>query len=1051
MPAAAPEPGQLVEVRRRQWVVTDVQRSSLPPDPLRMTFTDSQHLVKLSSVEEDGLGEDLQVIWEVEPGARAHDNVFLPMVEGFDEPSRFDAFLDAVRWGAVAATGIPALQSPFRSGITIEDYQLDPVVRALQMPRANLLIADDVGIGKTIEAGLVAQELILRHRVRSILVVCPASLLIKWRDEMRDKFGLEFRIVDSDAMKELRRRRGIHVNPWTHFPRLITSIDFLKRERPLRLFREVLPAPGEPIYPRRFDMLILDEAHNVAPSGLGQYAVDSDRTKAIRTLAPSFEHKLFLTATPHNGYQESFTALLELLDDQRFARTVKPDPRQLEVVLVHRLKSEIENPDGTKRFPARKLEAIEVPYSDSEREAHRKLQRYSQSRQEAVKGEAGGLGTEFVLKLLKKRLFSSPAAFLTTLTKHEQTLRGLGKDASERSSAASLRLEVDRVEDDWSDDQEYEDAEADAITTATTAFARLTDEERRLLRELKDWAERASARADSKAKKLIAWLNQTLRPAGEWNDERVIIFTEYRATQKSLQELLAREGFASQGRLMTMYGGMDQDEREHIKAAFQTGPKASPVRILLATDAASEGIDLQNHCHRVVHYEIPWNPNRLEQRNGRIDRHGQKKEPLVYHFVGTGWNERSDSVSKPGDLGGDLEFLMRAALKVEAIRQDLGKVGPVIADRVSRAMLGRQAGLDTMAAEREAQAVRKTYRFERNLRERIAKLAERLEDSQKELRVSPDTVQAVVETALELAGQPGLIETKVPGIWPDPTGKRTRCPVFNLPNLRGSWVTCSEGLEHPFTRKIRPIVFDHDLASGRDEVVLVHLNHRLVQMAQRLLRAEVWLPQGHHKIHRATARVVPDDALEALAIVAHARLVVMGADGRRLHEEIVTAGGFIRGDRFARMSVTQIDRALAAASSEMPSKKILSQFQRAWPDLRQSVATSLEARMKDRAAALEKQLLEQRDREAADLKAILEELERTIREELAAEPQAQMELPIMESKQVELNRSAIEDRLEKIPAEIEQETAQIFERYEKPTPRLFPVAVTFLEPRYLAR
>src|SRR5439155_24993914 len=176
---------------------------------------------------------------------------------------------DAVRWGAVAATGAPALQSPYRSGIAIEDYQLDPVVRALQMPRVNLLIACDVGLGTTIEDSLVAQELILRHRVRSILVVCPASLQIKWRDEMRDKFGLEFRIVDSEQMRELRRRRGIHVNPWTHFPRLITSIDFLKRERPLRLFREVLPAQGEPIYPRRFDLLILDEAHNVAPAGSG--------------------------------------------------------------------------------------------------------------------------------------------------------------------------------------------------------------------------------------------------------------------------------------------------------------------------------------------------------------------------------------------------------------------------------------------------------------------------------------------------------------------------------------------------------------------------------------------------------------------------------------------------------------------------------------------------------------------------------------------------------------------------------------------------------------
>ena len=148
-----------------------------------------------------------------------------------------------------------SLQAPFRSGIEIEDYQLDPLVRAIQMPRVNLLIAADVGLGKTIEAGLVIQELIIRARIRSVLVVCPAGLQIHWRDQMRDKFGFEFRIVDSGLLKELRRNRGIHTNPWTHFPRLITSIDYIKRDRPMRLMREVLSAEGETIYPRFFDRL----------------------------------------------------------------------------------------------------------------------------------------------------------------------------------------------------------------------------------------------------------------------------------------------------------------------------------------------------------------------------------------------------------------------------------------------------------------------------------------------------------------------------------------------------------------------------------------------------------------------------------------------------------------------------------------------------------------------------------------------------------------------------------------------------------------------------
>ena len=306
----------------------------------------------------------------------------LPNVTAFDEPGKLDAFLDAVRWGAVSQADDKAIQSPFRSGIEVEEYQLDPVVRALQMPRVNLLIADDVGLGKTIETGLVAQELLLRHRARTILIVCPSSIQVQWRDEMRDKFGLDFRIVDSELMADLRRRRGIHVNPWAHFPRLITSLDFLKRERPLRLWRETL---GEQTYPRRYDLLIVDEAHNAAPSGRGRYAIDSQRTEAIRELVPHFEHKLFLTATPHNGYWESFAALLELLDNQRFARGMKPSRAQLEAVMVRRMKSELElRWNGTRRFAKRAVPHIEVHFTAAEKEAHGNLQRYTELRSKSA-------------------------------------------------------------------------------------------------------------------------------------------------------------------------------------------------------------------------------------------------------------------------------------------------------------------------------------------------------------------------------------------------------------------------------------------------------------------------------------------------------------------------------------------------------------------------------------------------------------------------------------------------------------------------------------------
>jgi hypothetical protein len=175
-----PEQGALVDVRQRRYVVVEAQRSTLTFDPLRPEGLIPHHLVTLASVEDDAFGEEIQVIWELEPGARRAERVVVPTPDGFDSPERLDAFLNAVRWGAASSADVRALQSPFRSGIEIEDYQLDPVVRAIQMPRANLLIADGVGLGKTIEAGLVAQELILRHRARRSTPPSPACRRCLW-------------------------------------------------------------------------------------------------------------------------------------------------------------------------------------------------------------------------------------------------------------------------------------------------------------------------------------------------------------------------------------------------------------------------------------------------------------------------------------------------------------------------------------------------------------------------------------------------------------------------------------------------------------------------------------------------------------------------------------------------------------------------------------------------------------------------------------------------------------------------------------------------------
>ncbi|MDD1436504.1 helicase, partial [Dolichospermum sp. ST_sed10] len=218
---------------------------------------------------------------------------------------------------------------------------------------------------------------------------------------------------------------------------------------------------------------------NVAPSAGGKYAVDSMRTGAIRLLVPHFEHKLFLTATPHNGYPESFTALLELLDSQRFARGVTPDRKQLQVVMVRRLKQEMQNWDGSPLFPKRQLAAISVDYPRDERQAHAALKQYTELRCQGVVDNTEKYATEFVLKLLKKRLFSSPAAFASTLEQHQISINNSRRRNSNlsRPTEGILRRQLQEIEEDFADDDIYEESTDEAITNTTRLFRELNPQE----------------------------------------------------------------------------------------------------------------------------------------------------------------------------------------------------------------------------------------------------------------------------------------------------------------------------------------------------------------------------------------------------------------------------------------------------------------------------------------------------------------------------------------------------------------------------------------------
>ncbi len=376
-----PEIGSLVSVRGARWSVTDVSAQSLPRSSADDGRAELQHAVTMQSVEEDFYGRELSVIWELEPGRSVIHEQGLPTTLRPDQFRRPDDLRGLRRCAPLggahqrrpqdAAGAFP--QQRFRRGVPAR-----AAPASSRCPRANMLLADDVGLGKTIEAGLVIQELLLRHRARSVIVVCPAGLVIKWQEELRDKFGLTFEIVNSETMKTFRRTFGVHANPFRVYPRVIVSMSWLPSPRAERMLEEVYASvkDARTADRRAFDVLVVDEAHHVAPAtpsrssaDKARYAVDSQRTIAVRRLAE-------LCEPPPVPQRDSAQRLHGVLhrptgDDrpQRFARGADLDEKALQQVAVRRLKRDL--PD--EGFRLRQVRPLWFDPSDDEAEAYAKL------------------------------------------------------------------------------------------------------------------------------------------------------------------------------------------------------------------------------------------------------------------------------------------------------------------------------------------------------------------------------------------------------------------------------------------------------------------------------------------------------------------------------------------------------------------------------------------------------------------------------------------------------------------------------------------------------
>jgi len=1068
------ETGQIVQVRSRQYLVEEVTETVSP---------DGDTQVRLSCLEDDAQGQQLEVFWEREVDAQLVGVSSWEAVvnRGFDKPRYFSAYLHALRWNCVTSTNPKLFQAPYRAGIQVKAYQLEPLRKALLMPRVSLFIADDVGLGKTIEAGLILREMLMRQKIKRVVISSPPSVVRQWQEEMESRFGLIFQIFDRDFVASRRRERGYGINPWTTHTRFIISHALLRDESyaaPLRDWLGGFSAGS---------MLILDEAHNAAPASSSKYAIDSQLTKTVRDIAPRFEHKLFLSATPHNGHSNSFAALLEILDPQRFCRGVPVKSKKLlDAVMVRRLKQDLRE-IGDRDFPQRQVIPIivdKLPEDAPELKLAQLLQEYRILREERLRDAPKSTQTaaNLVITSLQKRLLSSIEAFARTLRVHRNSItRQAEKRRTSNPKNLSLLKETPGADDDRADVSEAEvQAEEDAqmaVATQTDSLE-ITEQELELLEEMSKIAEVARYQPDGRITKLVKWIKENLcpelsKPGATWTNRRVLIFTEYTDTKRYLEQQLQTAIANSQKenqRIDTFHGGMGEERREAIKAAFNADPSVHPLRILIATDAAREGVNLQNYCADLFHFDVPWNPSRMEQRNGRIDRKLQREsEVRCYYFLLP--QRFEDRV---------LKVLVQKTAKIQ---EELGSLSPVVEKNISKLLDQgirgseehrlREAIEVSDCADSESvdkgTVIKEELEAIRIRREKLyqqqAELEDMLQDSQHWLGLDDRHFRDTLSASLEILGAKPLEPLDPNEVVQD--SERARWVLPALDQQAGAETTWANTLDtlRPVRKKkqklwewrkettIRPVVF-RDPGTLDGEVVHLHLEHRLVQ---RLLGR--FLSQGflYDELTRACVCLTDDPVPKVIAL---GRLSLYGERAARLHDEIIAvAAEWIAPEargrgRLRPLSEGEKENVLGVLEQSLATPRlrdvpasVKERFQAYAPRDVEELIPHLERRAQVLTERANKKLQERGIKEAKEMKKLLEEQrDRILKQEKQYETYQLSLFSKDEMRQIEADSRHWRIRLAELEEDIIKEPERIEQAYQVKADRVEPVGLVYLWP-----
>ncbi|MBN1947328.1 MAG: SWF/SNF helicase family protein, partial [Bradymonadales bacterium] len=474
-------------------------------------------------------------------------------------------------------------------------------------------------------------------------------------------------------------------------------------------------------------------------------------------------------------------------------------------------------------------------------------------------------------------------------------------------------------------------------------------------------------------------------------------------------------------------------DRERIKAAFRAPPDENPVRILVATDAASEGLNLQDHCRYLIHWEIPWNPNKMEQRNGRVDRHGQKAQDVFcHHFVYQGWE--------------DQQFLDVVVDKVRTQRADLGSVGDVIAAQVEQALRGERAFIQSPDDRRRR--LRDEIRSEVVTQDRIRALQHELSRARRVWHLYPDTLRLVLDEALHLVNHPGLEPVE------DPDRASTGWLLRSLPD---AWAECRPFITDARGRLLK-LVFDEQLARDRKDATLIHLDHPLMKRALAVFRANLWSVGLHesHQLARVSYRVLADRELDRPAVLLVSRLVAISRLGHKLHEELLVTGGEIQEESIRPLEPDRLQELLDLDGQHPPLPSGIAQLlRRFFPAHERQLGSALEGQVKERDKELRSQLRRRGTEEAGQVRALIDERVKEIEKRIKTMEKGmggfQLELfDTVERDQFQRDLSWLKGRSEQLTRERETEPVAVKERYVlRDDPRAFPLCLLYLLPESL--